>query len=130
MTWRGVIRLLKLLTVFSGASGATKPAPKPPVKKHSKRPPGTLTKRCAWVIWLVPMLLLTACATSATKPPPPEPSRKCFQWLISGEQNVYVYENGALIARINTEPYDAVVSGWCLLKFAQDLANESRRLSQ
>jgi hypothetical protein len=133
MTWGGLHLLRRVLSLFGRFSrddGAPKPAPKPHKKKPStkpKRPSGT---RYAWAIFLLLMPLLTGCGSFATKPPQPEPNRKCFQWLITAEQEVYVYENGSLISRIDTEPYDAVVSGWCLLKFGQDLANESRRLSQ
>ena len=42
---------------------------------------------------------------------------------------MYIYDNGRLIARLEAEPYDAVISGWCLLKYNQDLTNEIRRLA-
>ncbi len=58
------------------------------------------------------------------------PDRPCYQWLITKDQEVYVYENGSLIARLETEPYDAVISGWCVMQNNEHLMNDIRRLSQ
>ena len=67
-----------------------------------------------------------------TKPLPASanPDRPCYQWLITKDQEVYVYENGSLIARLETEPYDAVISGWCVMRNNEHLMNDIRRLSQ
>lgn len=58
------------------------------------------------------------------------PDRPCYQWVITKDQEVYVYENGSLIARLETEPYDAVISGWCVMHNNEHLMNDIRRLSQ
>ena len=128
--WVRLVASLLWPRSYSATSRAIKHETKSNKKKPSTKPSKRSGKRYAWAIFLLLTPLLTGCGSFATKPPQPEPNRKCFQWLITAEQEVYVYENGSLISRIDTEPYDAVVSGWCLLKFGQDLANESRRLSQ
>ena len=77
------------------------------------------------------MLLLT-CHACTTAPARLEASngRPCYQWVITSDQEVYVYENGSLIARLETEPYDAVISGWCVMRNNEHLMNDIRRLSQ
>ena len=46
---------------------------------------------------------------------------------MGNEQEVYVYENGHLLARLDAEAGDVYVKNWCLLKFSTDIGDETRR---
>lgn len=78
------------------------------------------------------MLLMLSCSACTTPPVPPEASRgrPCYQWVITQDQEVYVYDNGHLVARLETEPYDAVISGWCVMRNNEHLMNDIRRLAR
>ena len=91
----------------------------------------TFCRRWPIMMWMGLIALSMGCGTLGTSSPPydPRPNRPCFQWLVAKDQDVYIYDNGSLIARLEAEPYDAVISGWCLLKYNQDLTNEIRRLA-
>lgn len=86
-------------------------------------------RHCMLVICLGLMLPLSGCAAFGTKPPQPDQSetRGCFRWIMGNEQEVYVYENGHLIARLDAEAGDVYVKNWCLIKFSEDISNETRR---
>ncbi len=77
------------------------------------------------------MLLMLICSACTTAPARPEASnhRPCYQWVITQDQEVYVYDNGHLVARLETEPYDAVISGWCVMRNNDHLMNDIRRLA-
>lgn len=76
------------------------------------------------------MLLMLSCSACTTPPAPPVATdRPCYQWVITQDQEVYVYDNGHLVARLETEPYDAVISGWCILRNNEHLMNDIRRMS-
>jgi hypothetical protein len=108
-------------------SGAPKPASKPKPKTPARRPLNGRKTR-SLLMSLTPLLVIWSGCT--TKPPTVTTDRPCYQWLISKDQEVYVYENGHLIARIETEPYDAVISGWCVMAHNEHLMNDILRLSQ
>lgn len=76
--------------------------------------------------------MLTLSCTGCTSKPVPSvnPDRPCYQWVITQDQEVYVYDNGHLVARLETQPYDAVISGWCIMRNNEHLMNDIRRLSQ
>lgn len=76
-------------------------------------------------------VLTLSCSACTTKPlPSVNPDRPCYQWVITQDQEVYVYDNGHLVARLETQPYDAVISGWCVMRNNEHLMNDIRRLSQ
>lgn len=113
----------------STASGGIKPVLKLDSKKrHSKHKP-TSSGPYSAAIWLLATLPLTSCATSETKPPQPD-NRTCLLWVVEAGQEIYIAEQHVLIARSPSSPGDAVVSGWCLSKFINDVANETRHLSR
>lgn len=128
--WTQLAAYLLSFRKSSTDSGATKPVRKlTSIKKRKKPRPNSRWPYDA-VIWLLVMLPLSGCATSATKPPQDSAAnRPCFQWLITKDQEVYVYENGSLIARLETEPFDGIISGWCILKFSGDTAREITHLN-
>lgn len=68
-------------------------------------------------------------ASCAIKPQPANTTRPCFQWIASQGQEVRIYKQDALTANLDTKPGDAVMSGWCLTQYNQDLVNEIRRLA-
>lgn len=77
------------------------------------------------------MLLMLSCSACTTPPAPlVATNRPCYQWVITQDQEVYVYDNGHLVARLETEPYDAVISGWCVMRNNEHLTNDIRRLMQ
>lgn len=74
---------------------------------------------------------MLTCSACMTKPAPPVANdRPCYQWVITQDQEVYVYDNGHLVARLETEPYDAVISGWCVMRNNEHLMNDIRRLAR
>ena len=75
-------------------------------------------------------LLMLTCSACTTPPAPPVANnRPCYQWVITQDQEVYVYDTGHLVARLDTEPYDAVISGWCIGRNNEHVMNDIRRLS-
>ncbi|MCS6287748.1 MAG: hypothetical protein H8K10_02080 [Nitrospira sp.] len=77
------------------------------------------------------MLLMLSCSACTTPPAPlVANNRPCYQWVITQDQEVYVYDNGHLVARLETEPYDAVISGWCVMRHNEHLMNDIRRLAR
>jgi len=78
------------------------------------------------------MLLTLSFSGCTTAPVRPEASngRPCYQWVITQDQEVYVYDNGHLVARLETQPYDAVISAWCVMRNNDHLMNDIRRLSR
>lgn len=132
MTWPGVMRLRRLLRRFKSTSfddGGHRPLPRP-ILKPPQRP--RLSARKMRSLLMSSMGLWLICSGCSTKPLLANASsdRPCYQWLITKDQEVYVYENGSLIARLETEPYDAVISGWCVMRNNEHLMNDIRRLSQ
>ena len=130
MTWHGQT-YQALSSKSSPDSGAGRPANSLQSSPKRNRPSATLTRLYTVAICLLLMTPLSGCGLFETKQPPfdPRPTRPCFQWLVAKDQEVYIYDNGSMVARLEAEPYDAVISGWCLLKYNQDLANEVRRLA-
>ena len=134
MQWHGVQQLRRWLGSFKkflAESGETRPARKRSRSAKPKKLKLSLKERSSVAILLLAMPLLSGCGLFETKPLPldPRPSRPCFQWLVAKDQQVYIYDKGSMIAQLEAEPYDAVISGWCLLQYNRDLANEIKRLS-
>lgn len=133
MLWLALLKRLRgcrtWLLSFGATSKATRPAPKPPLKK----PVGTRSTPRKSRSLLMSLTLLTLSCIGCTNKPllaSVNPDRPCYQWVITQDQEVYVYENGSLIARLETQPYDAVISGWCVMRNNEHLMNDIRRLSQ
>lgn len=112
----------------SHGSGAIRPVLRLDSNKRPSKPKPTSTGPYNAAIWLMPMLLLSGFAGCATSPPPAhDQTRGCFRWIMGNEQEVYVYENGHLLARLDAEAGDVYVKNWCLLKFSTDIGDETRR---
>lgn len=133
MIWQALRKRLRAWQHWLLSSGitstATRPAPKPPLKK----PVGTRsTPRKSRSLLMSLTLLILTCSACTTKPllASVTPDRPCYQWVITQDQEVYVYDNGHLVARLETQPYDAVISGWCVMRNNEHLMNDIRRLSQ
>jgi len=113
---------------FSTGSGATKPEPKRSSNEREKKLWRLRKTRSLLMSLTLLMLSFSGCTTK------PEPvisqTRPCYQWVITQDQEVYVYDNGHLVARLETQPYDAVISGWCVMRNNEHLMNDIRRLSQ
>ena len=135
MQWLGAMQFQRLVAWCKKsfiAFGVRKPAPMP--NKKMKRPGGTGSSKMRGrrVISLMLMLPLSNFTGCVSRPVPVQTvnNRPCYQWVITKDQEVYVYDNGHLIARLETEPYDAVISGWCVMRNNEELVNEVRRLSR
>lgn len=112
----------------SHESGATKPAKRLiPNERASKRWSERKTRSLLMSLTLL-ILSFNGCTTAPA--PAINPNRPCYQWVITQDQEVYVYDNGSLVARLETQPYDAVISGWCVMRNNEHLMNDIRRLSQ
>lgn len=112
-----------------GGFGATRPKPKPLSNERASRRWSGLKSRSL----LMSLTLLTLSYSGCTKSPPlasAPPDRPCYQWVITRDQEVYVYDNGHLVARLETQPYDAVISGWCVMRNNEHLMNDIRALSR
>jgi hypothetical protein len=127
--WMHLVAFLLSSRKSSIGCGAIKPAPKPALKPKVT-PRSRLRKMRSLLLSLT--LLTLSFSGCSTKPLPVDtnPDRPCYQWVITKDQEVYVYENGSLIARLETEPYDAVISGWCVMRNNEHFMNDIRRLSQ
>ncbi len=90
------------------------------------RPPSRLAR----LLSLMLLMLTCSACTTAPERPAARNGRPCYQWVITQDQEVYVYDNGHLIARLETEPYDAVISGWCVMRNNDHLMNDIRRLAR
>lgn len=126
MQWHGVTSLACCSRPCTGL-WATKPASKPNCNEPAMRRKPRLLHHCVMGMWIALTLPLPGCGIFGTKPPPPSETRGCFRWIMGNEQEVYVYENGHMLARLDAEAGDVYVKNWCLLKFSEDLSNETRR---
>lgn len=134
MTWRPFLERLAAYLLWPRKSGATSKA----AARKNKKPRlakrnignGNSVKRFRAGTGLMLLMLSMLCVSCATKPQPPESPRPCFSWIATEGQELRVYENNGLVAILETKPNDAVIAGWCLGKYNQDLTNEIRRLAQ
>lgn len=132
MIWQALRKRLRAWQHWLLSSGITSRATKPKPKPPSKKPVGTRsTPRKSRSLLMSLTLLMLSCSACTTKPlPVTNPDRPCYQWVITQDQEVYVYDNGHLVARLETQPYDAVISGWCVMRNNEHLMNDIRRLIQ
>lgn len=133
MTWAVWLGRLLQWRLWRRSSGTTLPANKLAPTVASKTPAKKPLRGRKSRGLLMSLTLLTL-SFSGCKPQPllasANPDRPCYQWVITQDQEVYVYENGHLVARLETQPYDAVISGWCVMRNNEHLMNDIRRLSQ
>ena len=110
-------------------SPVTAPAPKSALKPKGNPRSKPRKTRSLLMSLMLPLMSFSGCST-APLPASTNPDRPCYQWVITQDQEVYVYDNGHLVARLETQPYDAVISGWCVMRNNEHLMNDIRRLSQ
>ena len=132
MLWQALRKRLRAWQHWLLSSGITSRATKPESRPPLKKPVGTRsTPRKSRSLLMRLTALMLSCIGCTTKPAPAiNPDRPCYQWVITQDQEVYVYDNGHLVARLETQPYDAVISGWCIMRNNEHLMNDIRKLSQ
>lgn len=132
MIWQALRKRLRAWQHWLLSSGITSKVTKPVTRPPLKKPVGTRsTPRKSRSLLMSLTVLTLSCIGCTSKPVPSvNPDRPCYQWVITQDQEVYVYDNGHLVARLETQPYDAVISGWCVMRNNEHLMNDIRRLSQ
>ncbi|QOJ33886.1 MAG: hypothetical protein HRU82_02505 [Nitrospira sp.] len=133
MTWAVWLGRLLQWRLWRRSSGTTlpanKPAPTVASKTPAKKPLRGRKSRGLLMSLMLPTLICSACTTLPERPEASK-GRPCYQWVFTKDQEAYVYEYGHMVARLETEPYDAVISGWCVMRNNEHFMNDIRRLSQ